>query len=89
MRAPLGRSSAKAKYKSSDLESWISRALQELIKEQAPSIDEIRERYKEIFEWAEEKKSFQELLWELTKKEDLLKEAIKTLVLRKKLEVQQ
>ncbi|RLF47334.1 MAG: hypothetical protein DRN20_06105, partial [Thermoplasmata archaeon] len=58
----LDRFRSKGVYKSFDEDEWIARSISELLHSQSRSLDEIREKYREIFEWAENKRSFQELL---------------------------
>ena len=62
--------------------SWIREATKDLINQHTSSLEEIREKYKEIIDWVEGKKSFKELLWEIAKKEDLLKQALWAVVAR-------
>jgi len=92
MKEDLSSFNSKEIYKSFDEEqeaetsSWIEEATKNLTKEggedHIPSLEEIREKHKEIIEWVEGKKSFGELLWEIAKKEDLLKQALWAVIAR-------
>ena len=63
-------------------EEAIEEAISDLVGDKAPSLEQIREKYSDIIEWVEGKKSFGELLWEIAKKEDLLKQALWAVIAR-------